>query len=491
MRTSHRALGMAALVLLPIAPVLAQGTAGSFDRSAVPKPGPLATFHVPAWSTFTLSNGAKLVVSEKHNLPIVSVNIALIGGANQYEPAGKTGVASLTAQMLSEGTTTKTADQLSEAQQLLGTSIGAGIGGESGSIGFTALSSKVEPALALLADMMLHPTLPQAGFDRLRGRTLVGLQQAKDQPGTMASRVFGVTLYGATHPYATYATEQTVGNITRDDLVAFHQAYFKPGRAVITVVGDITPARARQVVEQSLGQWTGGGEKPTFSFPTIANDKPTAIYLLDKPKAAQTVFALGMPGPARDTPDYYALQMLNWVLGSGANFLNRLQANIREQKGYSYGVTSSFAFGRGPGAFRAGGDIVTAKTDSALIEFMKELKGIQGDRPTTDEEFTTAREALVQRLPRTFSSVNGVAGAINGIFLQDLPATYYQDYASKIQAVTKADIVRVANKYLDLNHLNIVVVGDRATIEPMLRATKIAPVILIDADGKVLATQIP
>jgi len=167
----------------------------------------------------------------------------------------------------------------------------------------------------------------------------------------------------------------------------------------------------------------------------------------------------------------------------GGLFQSRLNANIREEKGYSYGVSSAFAFGKGPGAFRAGGDIVSAKSDAALVEFMKELRGIRGSRPITDEELDTAKDSLIQALPEMFSSVQSMNNSIVMLWSQNLPDNYYQEYAAKISAVRKEDVVRVATQYIDLDHLSIVIVGDRATIETPLKATGIAPIQLLDIEG--------
>ena len=206
------------------------------------------------------------------------------------------------------------------------------------------------------------------------------------------------------------------------------------------------------------------------------------IYLVDKPKAAQSVFSFGTPGPSRNTPDYYSLNVMNRLLGG--TIQSRLSHDIREVKGYSYGVRSSFAYGHGPGAFNAGGSIVSAKSDSALIGFMTHFNGVRGAQPFTDDELVEGKEGLIQSLPGRFASVNGVASAISSIYTQGLPETYYKDYASKISAVTKADLDRVAKKYIDVDHMNLVIVGDRASIEAPLRATGIAPVQLLDAEGR-------
>ena len=203
---------------------------------------------------------------------------------------------------------------------------------------------------------------------------------------------------------------------------------------------------------------------------------------MDKPKAAQSVFAIGLPGPSRDTPDYFPLQVMNQILG--VLFQSRLNHNIREEKGYSYGVNSRFSYGRGPGPFRGGGSMVTAKTDSALIEFMKELRGVQGGKPFTDDEMAQGKAALIQQPTSSFASVGDTAGTIASLYVQNLPLDYYQTFAAKINAVTKDDLVRVAKKYIDLDHLDIVIVGDRAVVEEPLRKTGIAPIVLLDIDGK-------
>jgi zinc protease len=173
---------------------------------------------------------------------------------------------------------------------------------------------------------------------------------------------------------------------------------------------------------------------------------------------------------------------MNTILGG--MFQSRLNANIREDKGYSYGVNSGFAYGKGPGAFRAGGEIVSAKSDAALVEFMKELRGIVGTRPITDAELTTAKDSLTQRLPGQFASVGVIGASIVTLWSQGLPDTYYQDYVAKVSAVTKDDVVRVARQYIDLDHLSIVIVGDRKTIEAPLKGTNIAPIVVVDGDGR-------
>ncbi|HEU4874854.1 MAG TPA: pitrilysin family protein [Pyrinomonadaceae bacterium] len=488
MKSQRKVLALAAAIVISIANIAALAQQ-PLDRTKVPTPGKTPVLRVPTWTKTQLANGATLIVSERHSLPLVSFGITFVGGGNQFEPAGKRGVATFTQSMLSEGTTTKTGDQLSDAMQLLGVGIGTGISGEEGTMSFVSSTKNFDAALAILADMMLNSTFPAEALERLRARTLVGLAQAKDQPNAIGANVFAKILYGEAHPYGQRMTEASAKAITRDDVIAFHKAYFQPGRAIITVVGDITPSNAKASVEKALAAWAKGGSKPSFEYPKLPELQPAKIYLVDKPGAAQSVFNIGLPGPPRNTPDYFALQVLNTILGG--MFQSRLNANIREQKGYSYGVNSNFSYGKGPGAFRTGGAIVSNKTDLALIEFMKELKGIVGDIPITDEEIKTAKESLIQRLPQRFASVNGISDAITSLTVQGLPDDYYQTYAKNVSAVTKDDLLRVAKRYIDLNHLYIVIVGNRAEIEAGLKATNIAPITYVDIDGNPAAPAAP
>lgn len=464
-----------------------QGGAGQvFDRTKIPPPGKPPGLRVPVWTKSRLVNGADLIVSERHDLPLVSFTITFVGGANQYEPADRRGLASLVAVMMSEGTATRSGDALSNALQLLGTRVDVNVGAESGSIGFVSTTGKLGGTLEIMTDILLNATFPSEALERLRASTLVALTQAKDQPNTIASNVFARTLYGDTHPYGQRATESAIKAISRDDVVNFHRTYFQPGRAIVTVVGDVDRRAIGETIERALAAWRPGGGRPAFDYPGPPLPRPMSIYLVDKPGAAQSVVALGNPGPPRSTRDYYALQVMNVILGG--QFQSRLNFNIREQKGYSYGVRSSFAYGKGPGAFRTGGDIVTAKTDAALIEFMNELRGIQGSRPVTDEELQTAKDALIQRLPATFGSVGGISSALTTLLLEGLPDDYYENYQKAIAAVTKEDVVRVARRHIDLDHLNIIIVGDRAMIEAPLDATGIAPIVALDMEGDPLGT---
>ncbi len=482
-------MGQAAAQAAPAKATSAQAaqTKTVLDRSQIPPAGKTPQLRVPAWTRTKLANGAELIVSEKHDLPIISFSMTFLGGAAQFEPADRRGLASITASMLSEGTRTRDGEALSNAMQLLGTTISAGIGLESGAIGFRCTSAKLAATADLMADMLLNSTFPADALERIRAQRLVALTQAKAQPRSVADRVFPRVLYGTAHPYGAVPTEESLKAITRDDVVALYKAYMQPGRAVIIGAGDTTAGAVKTILDKALAAWPAGGSRPSFTYPAVPAPRPTTIYLVDKPGAAQSTFAIGLPGPPRSTPDYYAIEVMNMMLGGF--FQSRLNANIREDKGLSYGVNSRFAYGWGPGSFRAGGDVISAKSDVALVEFMKELKGICGTRPVTDDELTTAKDALIQSLPGRFASVSSVTAAIQALVTQGLPDTYYQQFGAEVSKVTKADVLRVAKKYIDLDHLDIVIVGDKATIEGPLKATGIAPIVSLDIEGNPLPAQ--
>lgn len=480
------ALATAALLTAVALPAAAQG---DFDRTKVPSPGRTPELVVPRWTTSTLPNGAQLIVSERHDLPLVSFSMTFVGGAHQFEPANKTGLAGFVAAMLSEGTTNRTGDQLSNELQMLGTNVSASIGAESGTISFLSTRAKFEPTLDILMDMMLHPTFPEAALERRKANALTLLAQSRDNPSAVASTVFPTVLYTRDHPYGRTRTDSTVQAVTRADVVAFHQAYYQPGRAIITVVGDITPAQARAAVERAVAAWPAGGARPDFRYPAPPPSRGKTIYIVDKPGAAQSSFALGLVGPPRNTPDYYAIRVMNSLFGE--QFQSRLNNLIREQKGWSYGYGSSFAFGRGPGAIRAGGEVRTDATDSALVATLAEIRGIRGDRRVSDDELASAKAALIQSLPSRVESVSGIGGMINEVFVNGLPEDYFQQFVRGVNAVTADDVHRVAQRYIDPEQMVMVIVGDRARIEEPLRRTNIAPIVLLDATGKPVPKTIP
>ena len=487
---ARRALALSLLIAAPLAAQQQkQAPKSSLDRRAIPPTGRDPELKVPPWTKTTLANGATLIVSERHSLPLVSVRLNFVGGANQYDPAAKPGVAAFTANQMLEGTTRRTGDQISSDLQMIGVTFPPPlISGESGRIELSATKDKLAPALDIVADVVENPTFAPEALERYRARMLIVLTQNRDRTQGVSATVYPKVLYGVSHPYGRTMTETSAKAITRDDIVAFHKAYFQPGHLIITVVGDVKADEAKELFDKAFAGWKAGGSMPSFDYPAAPAPKQTTIYLVDKPGAASSTFAIGQVGPPRSTPDYFAIRVMNELLG--VLFQSRLNHNIREEKGYSYQVRSSFAFGRGPGPFTAGGDVMTAKNDSALIEFMKELRDIRGGRPPSDDELAQAKASLVQSLPASFESVGGLNANIGTIFTLGLPEDYFQQFTTAINAVTREDFIRVAKQYIDPDKLAIVIVGDRAKIEGPLAATKIAPIVRLDINGDPVAAAV-
>jgi len=464
----------AAAALLAVQPARAQ----TLDRSQRPVAPPAAPFRLPAVEMRTLRNGIPVAVIQNHTLPIVAVR-AVIDAGPLLEPADRAGLANLVNGMLAEGTTTRTADQLAQAFADIGTQVTPS--------GFTTIDQNLDRALELMGDMLMHPAFPDPALARNKANTLANLRRLREQPGFLADRVFNSVLFGPDHPYARVATEQTVGAVTRADLVSFHSDWFRPQNVKLVVVGDITPADAAARLERVFGAWPAGGKTARYEVPAARPSAPTTIYLLDRPNSPQSTVRVGQVGPPRDTPDYYALETMNTVFGglSGA----RLNSNLREAHAYTYGAGSGLVWRRPPqvSTFRGQSDIVAAKTDSAIIEWLREVRGIRGERAITDTELSFARNNRTAGLPLRFETVTQVAFAIADLLQNGIPTNFYDTYAQRIGALGAADLAGVATKYLDPQRSVIVVVGDRKVVEPGLRALGM-PLVIVDENGNPVAS---
>jgi zinc protease len=449
--------------------------AQELDRTKRPPSGAPASPRVPAIQMRTLKNGIKVAVLEQHELPVVSVRVVIDAQA-LLDPTGKEGVATLTSQMLSEGTTTRTADQLAEAFADLGNTVRPD--------GFTTVKANVDSSLALLADMLLHPAFPQASLDRIRQNSIAALKRSKDQPNYLARRVFVNAVWGAGHPYQRTTTEQSLGAITRDDLVAFHGKYYRPQNVKIVVAGDITPAAAVAKLEAALGKWPAGGFRARYVIPPATPMAPGTVYLYDRPNSPQSVFIVGSAGPARNNPDYYAIDAMNTTLGGA--FSSRLNLNLREAHSFTYGAGTVFSYRLTPqpGEFLASTSVATPKTDSALVELLKELRDIRGTRPMTAAELSFAKSGATKSLPLNFETVDQIAGAGALVLREGLPLDYFNTLSARYRAVTVQQANAAAKKYINPAKLAIVVVGDRKQIEAGLRAANVGPVVVVDENGK-------
>ncbi|HKP76616.1 MAG TPA: pitrilysin family protein [Longimicrobiaceae bacterium] len=464
---------VAAAVALGVATTAAGAHAQPLDRSHRPVAPPASPFRLPAVEQRALSNGIPVYVIQYHQLPVVSVR-AVTDVSSLLEPADRAGLYSLVVQMLSEGTTTRTADQLAEAF--------ADLGNQVTPQGFTTITPNLDRSLELMADMLMHPAFPEAALARIKANSAATLRRLREQPGYLADRVFAAELYGAEHPYARYPSEQTMAAATRADLVSFHSDWYRPQNVKLVVVGDVTPDAVLPRLERAFGGWPAGGKKAEFNVPAPKPAAPTTIYLLDRPNSPQSTVIVGQVGPGRDTPDYYALETMNTVFGGLSG--SRLNSNLRERHAFTYGANAGLQWRRVPqvSAIRGSSDIVAAKTDSAIAEWLGEIRGIRGERPVTQAELDFAKNNRTAGLPARFETVTQVAFEVANLLQSAVPVDFFNSYAENINRLSGPELQAVASKYLDPAQSVIVVVGDRRVIEPGLRGLNL-PIVIVDENG--------
>lgn len=442
------------------------------DRSGPPPVGPAPDLVLPAIDRFTLSNGLSVWLVETHRVPLVQVNL-LIGAGRVDEAADQAGLAGLTADLLDEGAGDRDALALADEFEYLGARFSIDAGFRETSLSLRVPVTRFAPALDLFSDVVLHPAFPEAELERLRMDRLTALLARHDDPNVIARTWFDRTLFGPDHPMGRgdLGTEATLRAFSVADVRAFHAAFFHPNNARMIVVGDVTPDDLRARLEEALGAWAPAevAHRPVPPVPPLSG---RTVYLIDKPGAAQSVIRIGRPGVPRSTPDYYAIEVMNTVLGG--SFTSRLNQNLREDKGYTYGARSSFEYDRDIGLFMAGAAVQTDVTAPALTEFMKELVGIH--RPIPSDEFERAKNFLAMRFPARFESVSQVAGQLGDLYTYDLPPETFGAYTREVLAVTPAQAQEAARKYVDPDHMIVVVVGDLARIEAPVRALDLGPV---------------
>lgn len=452
----------------------------TFDRSKPPELGPPPRVSLPPIVTRQFPNGLKLLIVEQHELPLADFALVVSSGSTA-DPAGKPGVANLVSAMLREGTTTRKSLEIADQIAFLGISLFPASSWESSTLTLHTPTAQLDSALALFADVALHPSFPANEFERIRKQRLTELLQLRDQGPAIANIAFPAIVYGTAHPYGipSIGTEASVKSLTTADLQAYYQTSFKPNNATLIVVGDVTPGQIEQKISDLFGNWQRA-DVPQLSYGEPPKAATTTIYLIDKPGAAQSSFRIGSVGVPRSTSDYFALTVMNTILGG--SFTSRLNQNLREARGYTYGAGSRFDMRRAAGPFLASAEIVTAKSDSALLEFMKELNGIRQTVPAT--ELSRAKRYLQLQLPGNFETTQEIAAALVPVALYGLPLDYYNNYVQSIEGVTQADVARVAQQYINPGSLAVVIVGDRKTIEAGLKAVNLGPIAIRDIAGQ-------
>jgi zinc protease len=453
--------------------------ATSLDRSVMPGKGDESPFRLPPRKNFTLKNGLKVVLVEHRTLPLVSMNL-LIPGGSSMDPVELPGLASMTAALMEEGAGGRSSLQLAEDIEALGAQFDVRASTDASVVILSTLKTRMDEALTLMNDVVTRPDFPPAELERQKTNRKVQLTQLRDQPQYVANEAAQRILFGK-HPYGRpgLGTTRGIDSITLEHVRDFWKRTFVPDRATLLVVGDVTRKELEVSLGKTLGKWKGG-EGMALDLPAPDFPGQRAIHVIDKPGAAQSVIVVGMPGTDRRTSDFAILEVLNTALGG--QFVSRLNLNLREDKGYTYGARSRFDFGRVPGAFTASAPVQTEVTAPALREMLKELGDLSGSRPLEGTELAYSVDSIVNGYSRRFATPGQIASELVDVVLYSLPDDAPERFPDEVRAVTATSVKDAAGRYLDLDRAVIVVVGDRKAVVPELEALGIAPVILLDPD---------
>jgi predicted Zn-dependent peptidase len=447
----------------------------SITRARLPAPGPARPFSFPAIDKSTLPNGLRLWTVYHATIPVVTLTL-LVRRGSADDPPGQDGLAALTVDMLDEGSGTRSAIAFHEALARIGAQLDSDIGPDAALLTITALSRFSREALHLLADMTARPSLTDPDFVRVRQLRLHRLTQLRDMPGAVADRAFVKLLYGA-HPYGhtPLGSEQTLAAIAVDDVRAFHATALQPSDATLIVVGDCRHAEIHRAAEETFGGWTGEAREQTAQAAPLP--RPARMNIVPRAGASQSELRIGHVAAARDTPDYHALVAANMVLGG--QFVSRINLNLRQDKGFTYGARTSFDFRRLAGPFALQVSVHTAATGRAIEESLTEIADIRGPRAATEEELALGVAALTRGFARNFETAEQIARAVSQIALYDLPDDYFARFVPEIERVTVDDVTRVAACHLDPDRLTILIVGDFDTIAADLARLPVGePVVL-------------
>ncbi len=449
-----------------------------------PQPKADPQFKLPTVARRRLTNGLEVLMVRQAELPIVSMNLVLKTGS-EADPRDRSGLASLTAAMLDEGTRTRSALEISNDLAAIGARLGTGANFDSSGVSMTTLTKHLDRALGIYADVVTNPAFAADELKLQRDQRLNAILQRRDDANAIAGEVYSRLLYGVNHPYGRTAigTRTSVEGVTNDEVRRFYETYYRPNNAALIVVGDVQPDRLIPQLERAFANWKAGNV-PRIEFTKSPVRETSNIYLVDRPGAAQSVITIGQVGVARSTPDYFPLLVMNTMLGGG--FVSRVNLNLREAKGYTYGARTGFDYRREAGPFSASAGVQTAVTKESVQEFLKELRGIRGDIPVTARELENAKQAIIRGFPRSFETPDQIANRLTDVALYGLPDEYFNNYIAQVRRVSMGDVQRVANRYLDPSRFAILVVGDRRQVEPGLRALDAggSTLIVLDAEGR-------
>jgi len=458
-------------------------TSSDVDRSKVPTPGVPPDVKFPELQRATLSNGLKVILAERHSIPVVNLSL-LIDAGYASDQFATPGTAKLAMAMLDEGTARRTSLQISEELALLGATLATGSNLDVSNVSLSALKGNLDASLDIFADVILNPSFPETDFKRLQKLQQDEIQNEKAEPFQMALRVFPRILYGSSHaygnPFTGSGTESSVSKLSRADAEKFHTTWFKPNNATIVIVGDATLAEIRPKLEERLKDWKRG-EVPTKNVSTVTHQPKSLVYLMDRPGSIQSTVMAAEVAPPKSDPDEIAIDTMNSILGG--TFTSRINMNLREDKHWSYGAHSILAGARGQRPFIAYSLVQTDKTKESITEIGKELRDILGKRPITDAEATKVLNNKILRLPGSWETSSAVAGSIAEIVRYGLPDDYFRTYPEKLRGLQAAQLSAAARKVIQPDKLVWLVVGDRSKIEAGLRELGLGEIRLIDTDG--------
>ncbi|MCC6126005.1 MAG: insulinase family protein [Pirellulales bacterium] len=446
----------------------AQTIAEDDVRKTLPQPGPAPKFSLPPFKRAKLANGLELLVVEKHDLPLVALNLVFPKGKTSEE-SSQQGLAMLTAALWDEGTKNRTAEQISDELAGIGAEVSFSASWDTTSARLFSLKSRLPKALEIYADLLVNPLFPEKELEREKKMMGGRFQQIRNEPAMLAQLAVGPSLYGENNPYGRPAlgTPKSIQSIPWKNLPNFYKSAYVPAGATLIAVGDITAAELANELDRVLADWKCKGSLGPPHLPDMPAAQPTRIILIDKPGAAQSVIAVAQIAAERKSPDYYPLNVMNAIFGG--QFMSRLNLNLRETKGYTYGARSSFEWHvHAPGAFTASSSVKTDATAPALVEFLKEIDGLRGAIPIKPEELADAKDYLTRGFPSEFETISQIAGRLETLVEYHLPDDYFNAAIPNLAAVTGDDVQAAAKKYIHPNNLAIIIVGDRGKIEKSL-----------------------
>jgi len=456
------------------------------DRSKPPALGTPPELRLPKLQRATLSNGLKVVLAERHEVPLVNFTLAVDAGFAS-DALSSPGTANLSMDAMIDGTRTRNALQISDELDNLGAQLRTNSNLDMSFVSLSALSAKLNPSLDLFSDLVLNPSFPEEEVARERKLTLAAIEREENNVMTMAQRVLPALLYGANHPYGSplsgSGTTESVSKLSRADLVKFHETWFRPNNSTLIVVGDTTLKEITPALEKHFAGWKSG-EVPRKNVTTVPFPSKSQVYLIDKPDAIQSVIVAGVVAPPRSTPDEIAIEAMNAALGG--TFGARVNMNLREDKHWTYGARTILRDARGQRPYFAYAPVQTDKTKESMVELNKELRGIVSDRPIEHVELAKVQANETLKLPGSRETLDALSQSIVDIVQFGLPDDYFETYGAKVNALKTTDVNAAAKEVVRPDNLIWIVVGDRAKIEAGVKELGFGDFHLMTPDGKVM-----